>query len=224
MISVRGSGLPALALLSSLSATPCAGMQTLPAAAGSAATEPAGSAPRWEISGSASGYFFQDDEDYLLPIVYADRDRLHLEARYNYESLDSGSVFAGWTFEHEGPLSAEWTPIAGVVLGDLEGIALGFELTLTYRKIELYSEFEYVFDHEDYEASFLYNWSELSYAPVGWFRVGMTTQRTRVYQTERDIQRALLVGGSAGRYTFTAHLFNPDDEDGFYVLAVGATF
>ena len=111
-----------------------------------------------------------------------------------------------------------------VVGGDHEGLALGFELTLTWRKIELYSEFEYVFDREDYEASFLYNWSELSCAPVDWFRFGLTTQRTRVYQTDRDIQMALLLGGSAGRYTFTAHLFNPDDEDGFLVFAVGAAF
>jgi hypothetical protein len=118
----------------------------------------------------------------------------------------------------------EVTPMAGVVLGAREGIAPGFELTLEYKRIELYTEFEYVFDLEERKDDFLYNWSELTYAPVDWFRVGLTTQRTHVYQTERDIQRALLLGWSVSRFTITAHLFNLGDEDPFYVLAAGASF
>lgn len=215
----RGAGLPSLALVSLLTATPCAGTQAPPEAADSTG----GATARWEISGSASGYFLPD-ERYLLPIVSADRDRLHLEARYNYEERDSGSIFAGANLEHGDRLRLEVTPMAGLVLGDLHGIAPGFELTLSYGAFELYTEFEYVFDLEDIDASFLYNWSELTYAPVDWFRVGLTTQRTRVYQTERDIQRALLLGCSVANVTFTGHLFNLDDDDAFYVFAVGVSF
>ena len=215
MNSRRRRGRTAPALVALLAATPCAG----------APEEPATAAVRhWEFSGSASGYFLPDDEDFLLPIVYADRDALHLEARYNYEALDSGSVFAGWTFAHGDRLRLEVTPMAGVVLGDLEGIAPGFELSLGNEAFELYMESEYVFDLEDGDSSFLYNWSELAYTPVDWFRVGLTTQRTRVYQTERDIQRALLLGCSVAGVSFTAHLFNLDDEDPFYVFAVAAEF
>jgi len=217
----RGAGLIALALVSYLPPTPCAEVQESPAA------DSAGGAPaRWEISGSASGYLLPDDEDFVLPIVYADRGGLHLETRYNYEALDSGSIFAGWNYgyEHGDRLRLEVTPMAGVVLGDLEGFAPGFEMTLGYGHFELYSEFEYVFDLEDSDADFLYNWSELTWAPVDWFRVGLTTQRTRVYRTERDIQRALLLGFSVANVSFTAHLFNPDDEGHFYVFAAAADF
>jgi hypothetical protein len=217
--------LPASLLL--LLASPCGAAEATAVEAPPGA-EPAGgatgAAPRWELSGTVSAYFLPDDEDYLLPIVSADRGTLHLETRYNYEDIGSGSLFAGWNFEHDDRVQVAVTPMAGVVFGATEGFAPGFEFTLGYKKLELYTEFEYLFDREDTEANFLYSWSELTYAPVDWFRFGLTTQKTRVYHTNRDIQRALLLGWSVSRFTITAHLFNPGDEDTFYVLAIGAGF
>jgi len=189
------------------------------------AAEPAPAAAlKWEFSGSANVYFLPEEDNFTIPIVHADRGPLHLEARYNYEALDTGSLFAGWTFEHDKPLEVWVTPMLGVVVGDLDGLAPGFELGLTYKRFDLYTEFEYVFDFEDSDGNFLYNWSEMAYVPADWFRVGLTTQRTRVYQTDREIQRGLLLGGSVGPVSFTAHLFNLDDEDPFYVLAVDVDF
>ena len=72
--------------------------------------------------------------------------------------------------------------------------------------------------------SFFYNWSELTLAPVDWFRFGMVTQRTRLYQTDRDIQRGLLVGLSYKKVGFTAYVFNPDESRPTVVLAVGVNF
>jgi hypothetical protein len=65
---------------------------------------------------------------------------------------------------------------------------------------------------------FFYNWSELTCAPVEWFWFGIVTQRTRVYQTERDIQRGLLVGFSYKRLEVVGHVFNPDDTKPVVVL------
>jgi hypothetical protein len=195
--------------------------------------DPPGGGTRWRRQGHPAAlgglgnrepYFLPDDEDYLQPTVSADRDALHLEARYNYEDTGSGSLFAGWNFEHDDRVKLAVTPMAGVVFGATEGIAPGFEFTLGYRKLEFYTEFDCVLDREDSSDDFLYSWSELTYAPVDWFRCGVTTQRTRVYHTDRDIQRALLLGWSVSRFTITAHLFNLGDEDTFYVLAVGASF
>ena len=84
----------------------------------------------------------------------------------------------------------------GGVFGDTTGIAPGYKGSLGWWKLELYSEGEYVFDTGSSSDSFFYNWSELTLAPVEWFRFGMVTQRTRVYKTDRDIQRGLLAGFS----------------------------
>ena len=84
----------------------------------------------------------------------------------------------------------------GGVFGDTNGIAPGYKGSLSWRMLEFYSEGEYVFDTGSSSDSFFYNWSELTLAPVESFRFGLVTQRTRVYQTDRDIQRGLLAGFS----------------------------
>jgi hypothetical protein len=50
------------------------------------------------------------------------------------------------------------------------------------------------------------------------------TQRTRVYQTDRDIQRGLLGGFALGRLEGTAYFFNPGGADHFAVLSLGVSF
>ena len=166
----------------------------------------------WSFSASAYTYILPDSGNYGQPTFTADRGWLHLEGRYNYEALDTGSAWVGFNFSGGEVLSWEFTPMLGGVFGDVTGVAPGYEGSLSWRKLELYSEGEYVFDTGNSSDSFFYNWSELSYAPVDRFRIGLAIQRTRVYQTDFDIQRGFLVGTSFGRVDFTTYVFNPDDE------------
>jgi hypothetical protein len=87
----------------------------------------------------------------------------------------------------------------------------------------LYGENEYVVDLNNREDSFFYNWSELTLAPADWFRFGLVTQRTRVYQSDREIQRGVLAGVSFKHANVTGYVFNPD-KDTRFVFAVELTF
>jgi hypothetical protein len=165
-----------------------------------------------------------DDRDYAQPTITADRGWLHLEARYNYEALDTGSAWVGYNLGGGEKLAWEFTPMLGGVFGDTAGIAPGYKGSLSWWKLELYSEGEYVFDARESADSFFYNWSELSVSPVDWFRVGMVTQRTRLYKTDRDIQWGVLAGFSFKGATLTGYVFNPDENKPTLVLAVGLTF
>ena len=160
----------------------------------------------------------------MQPTITADCNWLHLEARYNYEALDTGSAWAGYNFSGGKKLAWEVTPMLGGVFGDTSGIAPGYTGSLTWWKLELYSEGEYLFDTRDSSGSFFYNWSELTVAPVDWLKLGMVTQRTRAYQTDRDIQRGFLVGLSYKQVSFTTYVFNPDESKPTVVLALGITF
>ena len=153
----------------------------------------------WSFSASAYTYVVPDDRTTCSPPFTADRGWLHLEARYNYEALDTGSVWLGYNFSGGEKLAWEFTPMLGGVFGDTTGIAPGYKGSLSWWKLELYSEGEYVFDAGNSSDSFFYNWSELTLAPVEWFRFGLVTQRTRVYETDRDIQRGPLAGFSSRR-------------------------
>ena len=177
----------------------------------------------WEFS--ASVYFYQvvDDRNYAQPTVTADRDRLHLEARYNYEDLDTGSVWFGYNMSGGETLSWELTPLLGGVFGATDGVAPGYKGALSWRSLEFYSEGEYVFTGAA-EDRFFYNWSELTVSPVEWWRIGLVTQRTRAYETEREIQRGLLVGFSYKSLTTAIHVFNPDDTHPVVVFSASLAF
>ena len=200
--------------------------QTTTAVPTSAATNapPEAADKTWSFAASAYTYVVPDDRDYLQPTFAADRGSLHLEARYNYEALHTGSAWVGYNFSGGKKLPWEITPIVGGVFGDTTGIAPGYKGSLSWLKLELYSEGEYVFDTANSSDSFFYNWSELTLAPAEWFRFGMVTQRTRVYKTDRDIQRGVLAGFSFKRVSLTGYVLNPDEDTPTFVVAVGLTF
>jgi hypothetical protein len=174
----------------------------------------------WSFSAAVYTYLVPDDSNYAQPTLTADRDRLHLEARYNYENLETASLWVGYNFAGGAKLAWELTPLLGGVFGETTGLAPGYKGSLSWWKVEFYSEGEYVFDAGEASDSFFYNWSELALRPVEWFRGGLVTQRTRVYQTDRDIQRGLLVGATYENLDVTTYIFNPDESKPTVVIAV----
>lgn len=178
----------------------------------------------WSFSLSAYTYIVPDDREYVQPTVTLDRDWLHLEARYNYEDLKTVSTWIGYNFNGGEKLAWEFTPMLGGVFGDTVGVAPGYKGSLRWWKIELYSEGEYLFDADNFDDSFFYNWSELTFSPVDWFRFGLVTQRTRAYQSDRDIQRGALIGFTWKNFDLSAYVLNPDDDKPTFVFAIGFSF
>ncbi len=182
----------------------------------------------WSFSASVNTYIVPEDDDYAQPTIMADRDWLHLEARYNYEALETGSMWVGYNFAGGDKLAWSFTPMLGGVFGDVNGIAPGYRGSLSWWKLQLYSEGESVFDTDGFSDSFLYNWSELTLAPVDWFRFGLVMQHTRAYETDRDIQRGLLVGFSWSKHNrmvdLTTYVFDLDEGKPTVVVAVTLSF
>jgi hypothetical protein len=181
-------------------------------------------AKKWAFSATAMGYVVPDSRDYVQPTITADRGWLHLEARYNYENLDTGSAWVGYNFSGGKKLAWQFIPMLGGVFGDTSGIAPGYEGTLSWWKLELYSESEYVIDARDSSGSYFYTWSELTLAPVDWLQFGLVTQRTHAYQTDRDIQRGVLLGLTYKKLSFTTYVFNPDESKPVFVFSLGLNF
>lgn len=201
---------------------------SVPAGAQTPAPAASTPAPTWSVFASAYTYIVPDTADdaanYVQPTVTADRGRLHLEGRYNYEGKRTGSMWAGYNLSGGSTVEWELTPIAGVVFGSTDGVAPGYKGSLTWRALGLYSESEYVIDTGTTSESFFYNWSELTLAPFDRLRFGLVVQRTRAFQTERDVQRGMIVGYSYGRAELTFCLFNPDDDKPTAAFSVGFRF
>lgn len=178
----------------------------------------------WAFSASVYGYIVPESKDYGNPNFTADHGWLHFEARYNYEGLDTASLWGGYNFSTGENLVFEITPMVGGVFGDLTGIAPGFNLSLSYKNLVLSSQSEYFIDTANSENNYAYTWSELTYSPWAWLRAGLVTQRTRAYKSELDIQRGFLVGVSFRKVEFTTYVFNLGWTDPTVVLGLGYSF
>jgi hypothetical protein len=181
---------------------------------------------RSETSASASVYYYAvpNHDNYLQPTVRADADRLHVEARYNYEGIHTISLWGGYAFTRSKKVELTFTPMLGLIAGDTSGMAPGAELTLGWKFVDFYTEGEYVYDFDHHADSFFYSWSELVAAlPMKW-RVGGALQRTQTYETPREFQGGVLVGTTFGRVQVTAHVFDLDLDDQTWVFSAAMEF
>jgi hypothetical protein len=180
--------------------------------------------PSWSFDITALTYVFPNHDNYVQPTITADRGALHLETRYNYEDRNSLSAFIGWNFDFGEKVTLELTPMLGGLVGDTNGLIPALEFDFAWRWLEIYSEGEFVIDPGDRANNYLYNWSQVSIRPVTWLQAGLTTQRTRAYQTPRDIQLGPFVGVTVSKVTGTVYFFNPGSTDHFVVAALGVSF
>jgi len=161
----------------------------------------------WSVSFASDGYFVPDSPFVLSPTLIADHGWLHLEGRYNYEERHTGSLWFGINFSAGQQLTFEATPMIGGIFGDIQGVAPGYEVTLSYRRLELSDTGEYVFDLRERSGSFFYAWPQLAYSLVDWLQVGFASQHTKAYHTDFDIQRGALVSVGFSHVQFTSYIF-----------------
>jgi hypothetical protein len=177
-------------------------------------------------SGNVTGYYYamRDEPDFGVGVASLNRSSLHLEARYNYEVHDAGSLFLGWNFSGGDSVTFQITPIIGALVGAARGVVPGFEASVAWRTLDAYIEAEYVHDTQNANDSYYYAWTELGWKPVEWLRVGIVGQHTRVVHTDRDLQRGLFAQVMLGKVTLSAYAFNPDSASRYAIVALGVQF
>ena len=180
--------------------------------------------PSWEFAITAYPTVVRGGDNYTSAIAVADRGPLHLEARYNYESVGARSAFVGWTFSGGEAITWEVTPLLGGAWGTTQAFVPALEASLAWKQLDFYVEAEYVRDSGERSDSYFYAWSELGFRPVEWLRLGLAAQRTRAYGGERDIQRGPFVQVTVGPVTIGGFWFNPGSRDQVFVGSIGAAF
>lgn len=92
----------------------------------------------WTVNAYIEGYYVPGEQGYVDPIFTADHRWLHLEGRYNYEDLRTGSIWLGYNVKFTSAdqnLGLTLTPMVGGVFGRTNGVAPGCEASLTYKKL-----------------------------------------------------------------------------------------
>jgi hypothetical protein len=185
--------------------------------------DPQATTRQWAFDADLNFYFFQSDF-FVLPVVRADHKKLHLEGRYNYEDRNTFSMWAGYNFEGGTKLHYVITPMASIVFGQTDGVATGMVFDLTYKRLELRNEAEFLFDSESADNNFFYNWADFTYSANDWFSFGISGQRTKLYQTALDFQRGVLVSFAGKRLEATTYLYNLGFDTPFLLVTLSAEF
>jgi len=180
--------------------------------------------PSWEFALTAYPTVVRGGENYTSAIATGDRGPLHLEARYDYESVGARSAFVGWNFSGGEEITWELTPLLGGAWGTTRAFIPGLEASVAWKQFDIYIEAEYVRASGERTDSYFYAWSELGYRPVEWLRVGIAGQRTRAYSNERDIQRGPFAQLTWERVTIGGYWFNPGSGNQVVVGLIGVTF
>jgi hypothetical protein len=179
---------------------------------------------QWNFSAWAEVFIIPGEEDFFNPTFYARTKTVHLEGRYNYEDRNTASVWGGRRFEFGKPVKFVLVPMAAVVFGNAKGLAPGLETEIMYRKLDFYSESEYVFDFKTRENDFFYMYSELAIRLVRPLRTGLIAQRTKLFETEHEIQRGLFTEYYFRRFRAGVFYFNPFNSDNFWIASVSVDF
>jgi hypothetical protein len=100
----------------------------------------------WSCSALAYTYMVPDERNYVQPTFIADREKLHLEARYGYEDRKTGSAWIGYNISAGETLSFEMTPMLGGVFKTDFDIQRGLLVRVSFKRLDVTT---YVFNPDD---------------------------------------------------------------------------
>ena len=166
-------------------------------------------------SGMENYHSLSRNESYVwMPVLhYMNKHGFYGEARYNYEELQTGSLYAGKNFTGGEKINYSVTPMLGIVFGKYNGGSLALNMDVEYKKIFFSGQIQYTVNKETNEENFFYNWSELGRKIGNKFYGGISIQQTKLYGNKLTSDMGLLLGFETGKITIPLYLFNPLSEN-----------
>ena len=173
-------------------------------------------------SGVESYHSLSRNEAYVwMPVLnYTSKHGFYGEARYNYEELQTGSLYAGKNFTGGKKINYSVTPMLGVVFGKYNGGSVAANVDFEYEKIFFSAQLQYTVNKENKEENFFYNWSELGSKIGNKFYGGISIQQTKLYADKMSADMGLLLGFETGKITVPLYLFNPLNEKRNVILGL----
>ena len=179
---------------------------------------------RPQSAGAVEHYYFTraaGSEAMMTPMAnYTTSKNWYGEARYNFDELNTLSLYAGKKFSGNGNLSWEATPLLGGLIGQMNGGSVGLHFGMDYRKLFFASQSQYSFSVENNIDKYFYNWSEVGYNATSWLYAGLALQQTNVYKMTGKLEPGCMIGFSIGKWTIPLYAFNTATDERYFVLGL----
>jgi hypothetical protein len=182
---------------------------------------PGSASPQLKIGAEYYTYIQQQEPLTPVPLVYFQTSKSwYAELRYNYEELQTFSIYLGKNFSGGENFSYSFTPIAGRIMGDMNGYSIGLNTDLEYKKLFFSSQSQYSASVNDRHQNFFFAWSELGYKPLKWFYAGVALQNTHVHKTNAKCEPGLLVGLEFDRLSVPVYALSPASENRYFIIGI----
>ncbi|MVN21825.1 hypothetical protein [Mucilaginibacter arboris] len=157
----------------------------------------------------------------IVPIAtYQSSKNWYAEGRYNYEAVNTLSLYGGKTFEKKAAVSYSASPILGVVLGQMNGGSAGINLEMDYRKFNFNTQTQFTFSVQQLTNNFIYSWSDLTYQFLEKFSAGVSLQQTKLYQVNGAFEKGFLIKTGIKNWNFPLYVFRPESNERYFVLGI----
>lgn len=156
-----------------------------------------------------------------MPVMhYVNKQGWYTEARYNYEDINTGSLYLGKSFSGGRELEFTLTPMAGIILGKYNGTAAAFNSELSYKKYFFSGQMQYAVNADDTKENFFYQWSELGFQCTNWLYAGVTVQQTKMYKQQLENVPGIMIGFQRKNISMPLYFFNPFKKEKSFLLGI----
>ncbi len=172
-------------------------------------------------SGIENYSFLSQGEEYVwMPVFhYQTKKGIYAELRYNYEDLQTLSLYGGKTFAWGKDLQFSVTPMAGFSTGRFTGVSLAANTEAEWKNIYLSSQSQYSMSTKKGMTNFFFSWSELGYDISRNFFAGLAIQYTR-QQGVNDVQPGFVTGLNFKNVSIPFYMFNIFQPGRYIVLGL----
>lgn len=159
-----------------------------------------------------------------MPVLhYQATSGLYAELRYNYEDLQTLSLFGGRTFYGGKKFQYTLTPIAGVSTGKFTGLSVGLNADADWKNFYVSSQSQFSMATKRGIANFFYSWSELGYSLSDRFYGGLAVQYT-YQQGIADTGPGFVAGVNFNSVSIPLYVFRPFEAGRYFVLGLNCEF
>jgi len=147
------------------------------------------------------------------------KNNWHTELRYNYDALESYSLYFGKTFSKENDFSYSITTMLGGVAGRYQGVSVASNIDLDYKNFYLSSQLQYTSFTNWKQDNYFYNWSEVGYQPTDWFYFGTALQHTWLSK-ENGLSAGILGSLCYKNFSLPLYVFSPLSKEPLYIFSL----
>ncbi|HUQ66403.1 MAG TPA: hypothetical protein VM101_09620 [Flavitalea sp.] len=177
-----------------------------------------------QSSATVEQYYFTRSartEALMTPIAnFTSSNNWYGEARYNFDELNTFSLYAGKKFSGAGNVSWQATPLVGGLMGQMTGGSVGVNIDIDYRKLFVATQSQYSFSLENNRDKYFFNWSEVGYNATSWLYAGLAVQQTNIFKTIGKLEPGYMVGFSIRNWTIPLYAFNTTGDERYFVLGL----